>query len=86
MQVCSFLPKSKKLPIIIDWRLLQAIGTIHSDSKYVPKSLTVPKSDLHKLEEFVKTSKRLFVISGAGLSTESGIPDYRYIIRRLKYG
>ena len=30
-----------------------------------------------KLQHFVSNASRLFVISGAGLSTESGIPDYR---------
>ncbi|KAM4588394.1 NAD-dependent protein lipoamidase sirtuin-4, mitochondrial isoform 1-T2 [Odontesthes bonariensis] len=29
------------------------------------------------LQDFVSRARRLFVISGAGLSTESGIPDYR---------
>ncbi|XP_074528071.1 NAD-dependent protein lipoamidase sirtuin-4, mitochondrial [Halichoeres trimaculatus] len=37
-------------------------------------------TDVHSrelLQDFVSRSTRLFVITGAGLSTESGIPDYR---------
>ena len=33
--------------------------------------------EVQQLQEFVLKSKRLLVITGAGLSTESGIPDYR---------
>lgn len=29
------------------------------------------------LQEFVERHQRLFVLSGAGCSTDSGIPDYR---------
>lgn len=44
---------------------------------FVPLSSTIDKSTLEQLQAFVSQSSRLFVISGAGLSTESGIPDYR---------
>jgi len=30
-----------------------------------------------KLQEFIDRHRRLFVLSGAGCSTNSGIPDYR---------
>jgi NAD-dependent SIR2 family protein deacetylase len=33
--------------------------------------------DDHRLREFVERHARLFVLTGAGCSTESGIPDYR---------
>nr|AHX56276.1 NAD-dependent protein deacetylase sirtuin-4 [Sparus aurata] len=42
--------------------------------------LACSTTDLHSLEllqDFVTRARRLFVITGAGLSTESGIPDYR---------
>ncbi|XP_074655017.1 NAD-dependent protein lipoamidase sirtuin-4, mitochondrial-like [Tubulanus polymorphus] len=47
-------------------------------SQFVPKAK--PDSSSHKLEELtemIRDSERLFVLTGAGLSTESGIPDYR---------
>jgi NAD-dependent SIR2 family protein deacetylase len=31
----------------------------------------------HRLREFIERYARLFILSGAGCSTESGIPDYR---------
>ncbi|KAG0629697.1 hypothetical protein M758_1G123200 [Ceratodon purpureus] len=48
-----------------------------------PKASIVPESpppsqyDLQRLYDFVNDSKRLVVITGAGASTECGIPDYR---------
>lgn len=30
-----------------------------------------------RLQEFIATHRRLFVLTGAGISTDSGIPDYR---------
>jgi NAD-dependent SIR2 family protein deacetylase len=35
------------------------------------------QEDTDRLHEFVRSSRRLFVLTGAGCSTESGIPDYR---------
>ena len=43
----------------------------------VPVHLSLPLSALVTLRLFVKDSKRLFVLTGAGVSTESGIKDYR---------
>ena len=34
-------------------------------------------NDLEKLKEVIKNSKKIVVFSGAGLSTNSGIPDFR---------
>jgi NAD-dependent deacetylase sirtuin 4 len=45
--------------------------------KFVPKSNPATGEDIEKIQEFVLNKKRLFIITGAGLSTESGIPDYR---------
>ena len=39
--------------------------------------LSIPASQLQQLTNFVQTNKPLFVLTGAGCSTESGIPDYR---------
>jgi NAD-dependent deacetylase sirtuin 4 len=44
---------------------------------YVPPHHKPLTDDINKLQEFLSHSKRLFVITGAGISTESGIPDYR---------
>ena len=34
-------------------------------------------NDLERLKEVIKNSKRIVIFSGAGLSTNSGIPDFR---------
>uniref|UniRef100_A0A3Q1I8T0 NAD-dependent protein deacylase n=2 Tax=Anabas testudineus TaxID=64144 RepID=A0A3Q1I8T0_ANATE len=44
---------------------------------FVPACNTTDAHSLDLLQDFVSQARRLFVISGAGLSTESGIPDYR---------
>lgn len=44
---------------------------------YVPPYGKPLANDLQRLQEFIANSKRLFVLTGAGISTESGIPDYR---------
>ncbi|XP_029357545.1 NAD-dependent protein lipoamidase sirtuin-4, mitochondrial isoform X1 [Echeneis naucrates] len=44
---------------------------------FVPTCSTTDAQALDQLQDFVSRARRLFVISGAGLSTESGIPDYR---------
>lgn len=46
-------------------------------SRFVPHSGEATKEEIAQLEEFVSKSERLFVLTGAGISTESGIPDYR---------
>ncbi|KAM8915110.1 NAD-dependent protein lipoamidase sirtuin-4, mitochondrial [Spinachia spinachia] len=44
---------------------------------FVPACSSADRRSLERLQDFVSRASRLFVISGAGLSTESGIPDYR---------
>ncbi|KAG7244632.1 hypothetical protein INR49_029651 [Caranx melampygus] len=46
-------------------------------STFVPACSTTDAQSVHQLQDFVSRARRLFVMSGAGLSTESGIPDYR---------
>ena len=53
--------------------LQQVLSKLH----FVPPSKDVSSREVQQLQEFVLKSKRLLVITGAGLSTESGIPDYR---------
>lgn len=44
---------------------------------FVPKCEPAQPEDIKRLQEFVKHSRQLLVLTGAGISTESGIPDYR---------
>lgn len=44
---------------------------------FIPPHKQTEAEDVQRLEEFLSPTKNLLVITGAGLSTESGIPDYR---------
>lgn len=44
---------------------------------FVPKHKPVIESDVNKLRQFIKKYKKIIAVTGAGISTESGIPDYR---------
>ncbi|NP_001084634.1 sirtuin 4 L homeolog [Xenopus laevis] len=46
-------------------------------SEYVPACPAPNPHQVEQLQDFVSRSRRLFVMTGAGISTESGIPDYR---------
>ncbi|XP_066153629.1 NAD-dependent protein deacylase Sirt4 isoform X2 [Euwallacea fornicatus] len=46
-------------------------------NQFVPKHKPPSQKDVNALEEFILNSKKLMVLTGAGVSTESGIPDYR---------
>lgn len=45
--------------------------------QFVPKHNPVNQEDVEILENFIFSSNKLVVLTGAGISTESGIPDYR---------
>ena len=45
--------------------------------QFVPPHDSASTEDLQKVEDFLAKSERLFVLTGAGVSTESGIKDYR---------
>ncbi|XP_002732103.1 NAD-dependent protein lipoamidase sirtuin-4, mitochondrial-like [Saccoglossus kowalevskii] len=45
--------------------------------KFVPVSDPAEERQVKQLTDFVNNSQSLFILSGAGISTESGIPDYR---------
>ncbi|XP_069353372.1 NAD-dependent protein lipoamidase sirtuin-4, mitochondrial isoform X2 [Eulemur rufifrons] len=51
-------------------------GSIES---FVPPSPPLDPEKVKELQRFITLSKRLFVMTGAGISTESGIPDYRVL-------
>ncbi|KAG8236776.1 hypothetical protein J437_LFUL016890 [Ladona fulva] len=44
---------------------------------FVPKFSPAKDDDVKRLNEFIFNTSKLFVLTGAGISTESGIPDYR---------
>ena len=46
-------------------------------SLFVPRASRADPSQIEQLEQFLSERRRLVAITGAGVSTESGIPDYR---------
>lgn len=44
---------------------------------YVPKHKPPDPNDFYNLKNFLTKHQQLLVLTGAGISTESGIPDYR---------
>lgn len=61
------------------WHYVEGIaGRRHqSSSSFVPKHLPAKEEDIEKLGHWMTASRNLVVLTGAGISTESGIPDYR---------
>jgi len=47
------------------------------NQSFVPSHHETQEEDVFKLEQFLRPLQRLLVLTGAGISTESGIPDYR---------
>lgn len=43
----------------------------------VPKHVPVSTTDFESLYDFIQRANKILVVTGAGISTESGIPDYR---------
>ena len=54
-----------------------SIQGIVKQQKFVPKHSAVDSHDIKVLSEFINSKQKLFVLTGAGISTESGIRDYR---------
>lgn len=46
-------------------------------SSFIPKHKPVEDKDVQLLKDFIFSSVNLVALTGAGISTESGIPDYR---------
>ncbi len=45
--------------------------------EFVPKHKKATNNDINCLQTFISSANRVLVLTGAGISTESGIPDYR---------
>ena len=45
--------------------------------EYVPKHKKATNYEIQVLQQFINSVNKLLVLTGAGISTESGIPDYR---------
>ena len=52
-------------------------SSLRQKNMFVPRGSEVSERDIELLGEFINNSSKLFVITGAGISTESGIRDYR---------
>lgn len=44
---------------------------------FVPKHRPANDDDIEKISSFINSANKLLILTGAGISTESGIPDYR---------
>lgn len=44
---------------------------------FVPKHSPASEDDIERVNNFVNSADKLLILTGAGISTESGIPDYR---------
>lgn len=54
-----------------------AVRLYKSNLAFVPKCDPIRTEDVRRLKEFIDKHHRLCILTGAGISTESGIPDYR---------
>ncbi|CAH1164761.1 unnamed protein product [Phaedon cochleariae] len=62
---------------IIIIRKLSTVSTPTETLKFVPKHNPVSEANINNVQSFINNSKKMLFLTGAGISTESGIPDYR---------
>lgn len=62
---------------LLHFRTLSTANKCCSILSFVPKHNPVQNVDVLRIKHFIISSKKLLVLTGAGISTESGIPDYR---------
>lgn len=72
--VCCGLFNKRHNPVN-SLRFSSALSAAHLP--FVPQCNEASEEQIAQLRDFASQSKRLFVVTGAGISTESGIPDYR---------
>ncbi|KAL8589467.1 hypothetical protein ACOMHN_061678 [Nucella lapillus] len=86
LQLCSFTlrkggqPKNIVCfnhPLSSNSKVKVNLSTSNESLQFVPPSEEASEQDIDQLAEFLTKAKRLYVLTGAGISTESGIPDYR---------
>lgn len=58
-------------------RFKSTLIDLKSTFNFVPKHKSVTENDIKILEDFLLSKPNILVLTGAGISTESGIPDYR---------
>lgn len=57
---------------------IEAIGRHQCSSvSFIPKHSPAKEEDVDRLNQLLVASKNIVILTGAGISTESGIPDYR---------
>ncbi|XP_048412185.2 NAD-dependent protein lipoamidase sirtuin-4, mitochondrial isoform X2 [Stegostoma tigrinum] len=76
MRLMSVFAVAKKC-LFLKWTCRNYSSVTTSNLAFVPSSTPLDSIELKELQDFVLQSKKLFVLTGAGVSTESGIPDYR---------
>lgn len=57
--------------------IMETIGRHQCSTSFIPQHLPAKEEDIDRLKRLLETSKNIVVLTGAGISTESGIPDYR---------
>jgi len=67
---------SKSLIFICNFNSSSKNRNANKMLRFVPRSQNLEDVEFHKINEFVTKSKKLFILSGAGLSTESGYSNW----------
>jgi len=54
-----------------------AVGVLRSEARTVAMANSRPSSDLAEFRKLVAAAERVVVLTGAGVSAESGVPTFR---------
>jgi len=54
-----------------------AVGVLRSEARTVAMACSRPSSDLAEFRKLVAAAERVVVLTGAGVSAESGVPTFR---------